>query len=397
MKILQINTVYGTGSTGKITAAIKELIEENGHEAFVAYGRGEKMASPNFYRVGNKVDFIMHVLINFFQGKSGFGSKRVTRRFLKWVDEIQPDIIHLHNIHGFYIHVGMLFDYIKSHNIKVVWTLHDCWPFTGQCAFFDMAGCDKWKEGCFECPVYRSDYPYSLFKDNSVWNYEEKKKCFTEVVDMTIVTPSRWLAELVKKSFLQKNNVQVINNGINLEIFHPFEANIISEANKKIVLAVANVWDKRKGLEYVTRLIGDLPEEEYQIVIIGLDKKQKKSIDNQFSSKGVVTICRTNNQKELAMWYSDAYVYVNPTLQDNFPTTNLEALACGTPVITFETGGSPESVDDNTGKVVEKGDYRALLKAVICADKNQQISDICRKKALNYDAKMCFDKYLDIY
>ena len=405
MKVVQINTVCGTGSTGKIAVNLYEIAEQAGHEPLIAYGRGSAPDCIQVFKIGNPLDFCFHVLINFFIGKSGFGSKIVTRRFLKWLDEIKPDMLHLHNLHGFYLHVGMLFDYIKSHNIPVVWTLHDCWPLTGQCAYFDYASCDKWQSACHHCPIYRSDYPYSLFRDNSRQNYIMKKDAFSGVKDMTIVTPSNWLADIVKKSYLQEYSVAVIPNGINLELFKPVSTltSIDAKGNcgyqspaPRIILGVANVWAKRKGLDFFLQLSGML-DDTYHIVLIGVSKKQQSEIQTKYRER-ITAITRTANQEELVSWYQRAYVYVNPTLEDNFPTTNLEALACGTPVITFNTGGSPECITNSCGIVVEKGNMRKLKEAILSLEKNTEITSLaCCKQALKYDRNVRFQEYLKLY
>ncbi len=345
-------------------------------------------------------------MINFFLGKSGFGSKAVTRRFLKWLDEIKPDILHLHNLHGFYIHVEMLFEYIKIHHIPVVWTLHDCWPLTGQCAHFDYAGCTKWQTACQKCPIYRSNYPYSLFHDNSRQNYQLKKTAFTGVEDMTIVTPSNWLADIVKKSFLKEYPVTIIPNGINLDIFAPVPsqsantafttADSINDIAPKIVLGVANVWTSRKGLDFFLRLSG-LLDSSYHIVLIGVSQKQQKKLQKEYSGR-ITLLTRTANQHELAEWYRRAHVYMNPTLEDNFPTTNLEAMACGTPVITFNTGGSPESITEKCGIIVEKGNMNQLKEAILSLDKKTEITSLaCRERAMEFNREIRFKEYLKLY
>lgn len=394
MKIVQINTVCGTGSTGKIAVDLYNLSRNVNLEPYIAYGRGKAAESLSSFKIGNLADFGTHVLINFFQGKSGFGSKAVTRRFLQWLDRIQPDILHLHNLHGFYIHVGMLFDYIKANNIPVIWTFHDCWPITGQCAHFDSIGCLKWNTGCHDCPIYRTSYPYSLFKDNSRANYTQKKNTFTGVQNMTIVTPSHWLANLVKESFLKDYPVCVIPNGINLETFS--SGSSVPTVNRKIILGVANVWTPQKGLSYFLEL-ADLLDDSYQIVLVGLNVKQQRTIGTQYKGR-ITALTRTTNQTELADWYRRAYVYVNPTLEDNFPTTNLEALACGTPVITFRTGGSPESITSSCGIVVEKGNLKALADAIRSLDNTTSISaESCRSQALLYNKNKCFQEYVTLY
>lgn len=403
MKVIQINTVFNTGSTGKITAALYQLSLDNDIEPLVAYGRGSTPTehSVNGYLIGSKIDFFNHVLYNFFTGKNGFASKKKTIKFLEWLDIQKPDIIHLHNIHGFYIHVGLLFDYIKAHNIPVIWTLHDCWPFTGHCAFFDYINCEKWKTHCKSCEIYRTNYPYSIFKDNSYENYELKKTSFTGVPNMTIVTPSQWLAKKVKLSFLSEYPIKVINNGIDLNIFKPTNSDIIPLAktlhNYKILLGVANVWDKRKGLDYFIELSKEFNSKNgYHIVLIGLSKKQCYEI-NKFSNNQITCLARTNKQSELAAWYSVAHLYINPTLEDNFPTTNLEALACGTPVITFNTGGSPESLTEATGKVVRQGSVAELISAIKNYANNSVNTSACILQAQNNNKAVALANYISLY
>ncbi|MCH5261449.1 MAG: glycosyltransferase [Lachnospiraceae bacterium] len=394
-KIVQINTVYGTGSTGKIMASLYQLALSEGHDVYVVYGRGNAPSDTREYKIGNRLDFLQHVLINFFLGKSGFGSKAVTRRFLKWLDTVQPDLIHLHNIHGFYVHVGMLFKYIKQHHIPVIWTLHDCWPMTGQCAFFEYSGCQKWQTGCHHCPVYRRQYPYSLFKDNSRQNYLNKKNIFTDVPDMTIVTPCNWLADIVKQSYLREYPVKVVYNGIDIDLFKPVTPN--RKDTRKIVLGVANVWEQRKGLKYFPELADMLDSTVYHIVLIGVNKKQQKFLQKKYEGR-ITALTRTSTQAELVNWYSSAYVYVNPTLEDNFPTTNLEALACGTPVITFNTGGSSESLTDKCGIVVEKGNTEQLKEAILSLEHRTDItSSSCREQALKFNQNLNFQEYLNLY
>lgn len=396
MKIVQINTVYGTGSTGKITAALYSLARTEGFEAYAAYGRGKATSDTHTFKIGNPTDFLAHVLVNFFQGKSGFGSKTVTKRFLRWLDEIRPDVLHLHNLHGFYIHTGLLFDYIKSHNIPVIWTLHDCWPMTGQCAFFDYADCDRWQSSCHDCPIYRTEYPYSLFKDNSRRNYIDKKNIFSGVRDMTIVTPSKWMADIVKRSYLKDYPVKIIHNGVDLSLFKPVSSSS-APCSRKVILGVANVWEHRKGLKYFLELADVLDAASYHIVLIGVNRKQQRYIQKKYAGS-VTALTRTSNQEELVQWYNRAYVYVNPTLEDNFPTTNLEALACGTPVITFNTGGSPESITDQCGITVEKGNTEQLKKAILSLENRPDITpSSCREQALLFDKETKFREYIELY
>ena len=396
MKILQINSVCGVGSTGRIATDLYKVLEEQGHECKIAYGRGTAPEGIDSIKIGSNLDNYTHVFKTRVFDKHGFGSVNATKKFIEEVKEYDPDIIHLHNIHGYYINIEILFNYLKEANKPVVWTLHDCWAFTGHCAYFDYVGCDKWKSGCNKCPQ-KQGYPTSNIIDNSKFNYENKRKLFTSMKNMTIVTPSKWLANLLKESFLDKYPVEVINNGIDLNVFKPTESNFKEKYNlqgKFIVLGVASVWEERKGLKYFIELSKELSD-DFKIVIVGVNEKQKKELP-----QNIIAITRTNNIKELAEVYTAADVFVNPTLEDNFPTTNLESLACGTPVITFNTGGSIESIDDNTGSIIEVGDLTKV--SVIIGDKikkyNRKNTIKCIERANTlFNKNDKYKEYINIY
>jgi glycosyltransferase involved in cell wall biosynthesis len=391
MKVLQINSVCGVGSTGRIATDIHQILKEQGHESFIAYGRGEAKNCDNAIRIGNDVDVYKHVALTRLFDRHGFGSKKATIDFIKKIEELDPDVIHLHNIHGYYINIEVLFSYLKRSNKKIVWTLHDCWAFTGHCAYFDYVGCDKWKTGCYNCPQ-KNKYPQNIFIDSSGVNYEKKKELFTGIKNMTIVTPSKWLAGLVKESFLKEYEVKVIHNGIDLNVFKPVDGSNFrkkySIEDKFVILGVANIWDERKGLKYFIEL-SKMLDENYKIVLVGLNEKQLKNLP-----ENIVGIKRTNNLNELVEIYSAADIFVNPTLEDNFPTVNLEALACGTPVITFNTGGSVECVDESCGVIVNKGDIKELQEKI----KTIKIKkDYCFIQAKKFDKKNKFNEYINMY
>jgi len=393
LRVLQINSVCGVGSTGRIATDIHKMLVEQGHESYIAYGRGVPYNCDEAIRIGTKLDNYTHVALTRIFDKHGFGSNRATKEFIEKVKYIDPDIIHLHNIHGYYINIEILFDYLKKANKPVIWTFHDCWPFTGHCAHFDYVGCDKWKAGCYNCPEKRN-YPTSVFFDNSKLNYTRKKEIFTGVKNLTIVTPSRWLSKIVKESFLKEYPVKVINNGIDLDVFKPRPSNFREKYNiqdKFIILGVASVWNRRKGLEYFIKLSEKLNTDEV-IVIVGLTEKQKSKLP-----KNIIGITRTNNVIELVEFYSAANVFVNPTLEDNFPTTNLESLACGTPVITFNTGGSVECINDSCGIVVEKGNFRNLVKAISQIKSGKPNATFCINMACSFSKSIKFDEYLNLY
>ena len=363
MKILIINSECGTRSTGKISVAIAEQYEKEGHEAKVAYGR--RAFVPEQYkkfavRIGTDTEVKIHALLTRITDKHGLYSKHATKEFLKWAEEYNPDILWVHNIHGYFLNYEMLFGWIKSRpQMEVKWTLHDCWAFTGHCAYFDMVKCYKWKEECKDCPQ-KTSYPSSLIFSNCTNNFNRKKQAFTGVKNMTIITPSNWLADLVKQSFLREYPIEVVYNTIDTDVFKPTPSDFKernSLENKKIVLGVASDWDKRKGLDDFIKL-SQLLSDDYKIVLVGLDDKQLKKIP-----ENILGIKRTHGQKELAEIYTAAYVFVNTTYEDNYPTVNLEARACGTPIITYNTGGSPESAGEGA-VVVEPGDVNAILVAV---------------------------------
>lgn len=339
MKVLQINSVCGYGSTGNIVVDLYRALKDKGHDCCVAYGRGTAPIDVQSYRIGSDWDVYVHGAMSRITDKQGFYSTRATKRFVKWMKEYDPDVIHLHNLHGYYINIEILFDALKQMDKQVVWTLHDCWAFTGHCAYFDYIGCEKWKKECCHCPQKRN-YPSSLLIDNSRDNYIRKRTAICTLENLTIVTPSQWLKNLVKGSFLQKYTCEVIHNGIDLEVFHPTYKNLKEKYDlqgKKIILGVASEWSKRKGLQDFLKLSDHL-DDHYQIVLIGQMRDAVPKRNN------ITYISRTNDREELAAWYTEADVLFNPTYEDNYPTVNLEAQACGTPVITYHTGGSPEGL-----------------------------------------------------
>ena len=343
-KIVQINIVCGVGSTGRIASELSEILNENGVENYIAYGYG-KTNIKNSIKIGSKVKYYIHNILSRLTGLQGRFSYFSTKRFLKRLDSIKPDIIHLHNIHGNYINYSLLFKYIEKNNIPIIWTLHDCWSYTGKCVHYDYVKCEKWKTNCKKCNQLRN-YPTSYLFDFSKSEYARKKRMFTNVKDMQIVTPSNWLAKQVEESYLSKYSIKVIHNGIDLEQFKKQNSKFRFKYNidkKFIVLGVASDWSQRKGMDAFVELSRML-DENYKIVMVGLSKKQKEVIP-----KNIIKIDKTNSIQELAEIYSAADVFVNLTLEENFPTTNMESLACGTPVITYDTGGSSESLSNKCG------------------------------------------------
>lgn len=397
MKVLQINTVCGIGSTGRIVTDLAKAIIGNGDECYVAYGQKATSYERSF-KIGSKLENHLHNIGSRLFDKQGFYTVAGTRKLISYIESINPDVIHLHNLHGNFVNIQILFEFLEIADIPVVWTMHDCWAFTGHCAYFDFIDCPKWRTQCNNCPNKHS-YPTSYFIDSSETNFTRKKDLFNKVKNMTIVTPSNWLAELIKQSFLSKYEVQVINNGIDTDIFNIRNTNQLRDklkiTNQIILLGVsAEGFTGRKGLTYFIKLAADLPS-TYKIVLLGASKSDKSQLPDN-----VISIARTENIMQLAEYYSLADVFINPTLEDNFPTTNLEALACGTPIVTFQTGGSPESIDKKTGIVVAKNDYNNLLKAILSANTQLKKENYltCRNKAVEYfDKTTMYQKYLQLY
>lgn len=361
MKILMINSVCGIKSTGRICTDLADELTKRGHIVKVAYGRGQ--VPPTYknmtYRIGHEADAYIHGCYARLCDASGWGSKTATERLIAWIKDFDPDVIHLHNLHGYYLNIQILFDYLKKANKRVIWTLHDCWPFTGHCCYFDYVQCEKWKTGCSNCPQ-KNEYPASLLWDRSEINYIRKKALFSGMDHLLIVTPSRWLASLVKSSFLSAYPVYVIPNWVNLHRFIYTHGDFRARYHikrKYIILGVASVWDRRKGLDVFLKLNCTLGD-DYQIILVGLSEKQQKELP-----KGIIGISHTSSTEELAEIYSSADLFLNPTYEDNYPSTNLEAIACGTPVISFDSGGSGESAD-LFGIKVPKNDIEALKQAI---------------------------------
>ncbi len=363
MRIMQISAFSGWGSTGRITLGIHNVLIEEGYNSVIAWGRVNTAPdSVPTIQIGKKIDPYVHGLYTRLTDKCGFGSVHATKDFLDKLETWQPDLIHLHILHGYYINLELLFHFLKNRSIPVVWTFHDGWALTGHCPCFEMIGCERWKTGCHHCPQ-RSHHPSSWFVDNSKWNWNKKRELFTSLNNLTIVTPSKWMAGVVADSFLNGFPIKVIHNGINTRIFRPISSDVrtrIGVGGKKLLLGVSSTWAPSKGLADFCQLAEILPE-EYQIVLVGLTEKQIQSLPHQ-----IIGIKKTDSAKDLAELYTAADVFVNPTYEDNYPTTNLEALSCGTPVITYRTGGSVEAVEESgSGLVVERGNIQELAEAIL--------------------------------
>ena len=399
MRILQINLVYGYGSTGRIMMDLSNKIISTGNSCYnlCAYSNQTKsnilyITDPFFRWFSIRKNY----LINRLTGLTGYMDIIKTKRVLSWIDDVHPDIIHLHNIHGDWINLGMLMAYIREKKIPVVWTLHDCWAFTGRCSHFENNNCFKWIDGCHHC-IDKEVYPTTYFFDFSKKMWKDKIKWFGSLPCVSIVTPSKWLAGYVKQSMLRGYDISTINNGIDLTLFmhtSTWSKYLPTKDNRKIILGVAASWTERKGLNDIIKLHSIMDKRLYLFVVVGLNFAQKKNLP-----KGIIGIERTTNVNELSELYSNADVFINPTYQDNYPTVNLEAIACGTPVITYQTGGSVESVPESVGIVVPKGDLKEMEKAIMVVCESQRYNkDVCRNFAEeNFDKNKKYEAYIDLY
>ncbi len=397
MRVLQIN-MTDMFSTGNIMLNIAERTRLRGHEAFTASKKTrmslwQNRKDPFHTYLGTRIEHTIHRYFSWMTDLQDFGSILATYELIRKIKKIKPDIIHLHDIVGWYVNIGILFRFLRKYNKPIIWTFHDCWAFTGRCIYFDTAKCDRWETGCGKCPQI-SYMPKSWYFDLSAYNWCRKNRLFNSVENMTIVCPSLWLKELTGKSFLSKYRCLTINNGINLETFAPTTGDTYSKIrslNKKIILGVASTWSIRKGLKDFIKLSSMLTE-DFQIVLVGISQEE-------INCEQIIAYKRTTNQKELAEIYTAADVFANPTMEENFPTVNLEALACGTPIVTYRTGGSPESVDEKTGIVVEHGNLEQMKDAIIRVTKNGKGHYVkaCIEKSQNYDMNARFNDYVDLY
>lgn len=397
MKLLQINSVVNSGSTGRIAEEIGQAAISVGWDSLIAFGRDEKPSTSKLIKIGNDWDIKIHGLQTRLFDRHGLASKNSTRDFIKHFELFKPDIVHLHNIHGYYLNYELLFSFLKEVNIPVVWTLHDCWPFTGHCAHFSFVGCEKWKSHCYSCPQ-KKEYPTSLIFDRSKKNFKLKKKRFTSLPNLTLVPVSNWLSCILKESFLKIYPIKVINNGINTEVFRPITDHKFRIKHqlevKFILLGVASIWSPRKGLRDYLEL-SKLLDDNYQIVLVGLTREQINKLPDN-----ILGLERTGSVEELVELYSAADIVLNLSYEETFGLTTAEGFACGTPGIVYNATASPELIDDSTGFVVEPGDLNGLMDAIkkIKVNGKEYYSNACVNRAQrHYRKEDRFKEYIELY
>ncbi|OQX81546.1 MAG: hypothetical protein B6D61_00540 [Bacteroidetes bacterium 4484_249] len=397
MKVFQINTTLNSGSTGRIAEGIGQKVIENGGESYIAFGRSSNPSSSSAIKIGTSWDQTLHLAHTRLFDTHGFHSKKATDELVQNITKIQPDIIHLHNIHGYYLNIEILFDFFKDWSKPIVWTFHDCWPFTGHCCYYERVKCEKWKTGCHHCPLKKL-YPRSCFLDNSRSNYLKKKFLFNLPDNLHLVTVSHWLENQVKESFFQSHRLQTIYNGVDLTVFKPGDQNVLKKRygyeNKKIILGVANIWSEGKGLKSFLEL-SKLINEKQLIILIGVNEKLSKKLP-----ENVIGIKHTSSIEELAAYYNMADVFVSPSIAETFGVVIAEAMACGTPSVVYNSSAMTELVDKEIGYVVPVNNYDLLfIKINDVLNKTKTYYSIsCRKRAEKYfNQNQQFENYIKLY
>jgi glycosyltransferase involved in cell wall biosynthesis len=388
-KVLQLNVTANWGSTGNIAEQIGACAMDHEWESYIAYGRMMNPSESNLIKVGSEFDVYEHYAENLLFDNEGLASRIATRRLLRKIDEIKPDIIHLHNIHDHWLNYDILFKYLNTTDISIVWTFHDFWALTGHCAHFIRVNCDKWQYECGSCQLNKS------LIDRSRRNFLLKKKLFLANDNLHIVAVSEWVSGLVKKSFFSNTDLRVIPNGINLNIFKPQPKSVTDclYKGKFIIMAVASQWKSGKGLnDYIA--MSSLLKNDELILLIGVDENTKK-----FLPENIIGISRTNSPNELALLYSRADVVTSFSLAETFGLTIVEAFACGTPVVAYNNTAQAALLTEETGYLVPTGDYTAAYQAIQCIrqkDKSRYFDD-CVRLATEYDEKLCTEKYINLY
>lgn len=396
-RIIQINVVCNSGSTGRIAEEIGCLVIKSGFESYIAYGRGDRFSNSYTIRIGSDFNLYIDAVQSRLLDNHGLASVQSTRDFIAEIQSIKPDLIHLHNIHGYYLNYPILFDCLKELDIPIVWTLHDCWSFTGHCTYFTAVKCDKWKTGCYHC-AQKKIYPASLFLDKSKRNYELKKQVFNSIPKLTIVSVSDWLNSCVQRSFLRSHQLKVIKNGVDISVFRPYTLSEFKDKNsldnKFVAISLATTWTERKGLSFYKDISAKLNRDEV-LILVGLTEKQIKHLPSN-----IIGVKRTEDREELVALYSRADVCLNLSIEETFGLTTVEAMACGTPGIVFNSTASPELITSETGFIHEVGDIDGVLRSMreIKNKGKDHYMNACRDRAVkHFNKDDRYQEYIDLY
>ncbi len=394
-KLVQINTVCN-GSTGNIMGAIQKEAMAQGFETVSLYGRRKGYRDMPCEKFGNGISFWIHVIVNTLFDMQGWASGYHTKKMVRRLKEINPDVIHLHNLHGYYLNLPILFRYLnEEYNGKIFWTFHDCWPITGHCPHFILAECEKWKRECYQC-ANKKQYPISYGIDHSKENYRWKKAAFTSLKDLTIICPSNWVKQTVGQSFLKDKKAVVVSNGIDQNIFYPRTETTALEKygipnDMKIVLGVASIWDPRKGLNDFLDLAKGL-EDDYRIVLVGLSKKQKKMMP-----ANIIGILRTENREELAQIYTRADIFINPSWEETFSLVTVEAMACGTPVIAMRSSAVQELIKEENGVLLDNNSVEEYMRAIRYLESYKLEREVVQNTVKNYTVDNMTKRVVELY
>ena len=395
MKILHINTSYGTFSTGTIMKNIHKCAEAAGFDSYIAFQKGEGELGSHSIEIGNYWDYKTHALLVRIAGKQAYYSRCSTSRFLKRVDEIKPDIVHFHNVHNNYLNLNMLLQYLAKNRIKTVITMHDCWLFTGGCFHYASVGCEKWKTGCGNCPKRYQDSPAYLY-DASASILKDRKKYLGAIEGLTLVGCSEWIANECKQSVLKDKNIICIHNGFDIKRFKPTPSNLrerLGLMGKYVILGPAGKWLLDINKPTLDYFINKLPHDS---VLLLFGSNGKEPVLNE----KVMMYGYTKNTEELVQLYSMADVMINVSREDTLSSLNLECQACGTPVVTYDATGSKETVDGVSGFAVETGNYEQLYVAYekVRAITKSDLTDGCRNWIVeNFDSNKNYQKYIELY
>ena len=401
MKIIQINSCYGTGSIGRIVRDIDCMLRNYGLDSVCVYAENPQEPPMHGYKMGNPIDKKIHALKTRVEGRQGYGSKMETKRLLRFLDKEKPNIVHLHNIHANYININILFKYLAKKNIVTIITLHDTWFFTGKCTYFTIVKCEKWKKYCKHCPKNKMEVK-SWFFDSSSRVFKDKMNKYKAIQKLYLVGCSKWIADCAKKSPLfEKRDIRVINNGVRLNIFRERDHEELKYrsglSDRFVILGFGNKWLYEENPQMLENIIREF--HNAIVVLVGCTDMDKAIYKKRYTSNQLQMISYINDVNELAKEYAKADVFINLTLEDNYPTVNMESICCGTPAITYDSGGSPEMVvHGETGYIIHKYDWDSLKSCILKIMNGRIDRHFCAEYGrMHFNQEKRYLEYLKLY